>query len=139
MIRLFISERVSLAAWAAAAQPLVPKPGFTEKRERVQCGRMSCVAKTFFARLGCRRVQTGGFVGLLGAFKVVCVSRQVRAYCLSFAKRGSGPGGPPRPKTSGKLQYRFVISLSVAICRWISTINFVLGLTCSEGQLLTMR
>ena len=43
-----------------------------EWREQVKCGRMSCVAKTVFARPGCRRVQTGGFVGLLGAFKVVC-------------------------------------------------------------------
>ena len=63
---------VSLVAWAAAGQQLVPKPGFTEKRERVQFGRMGCVARTFYARPGCRRVQTGGFVGLPGAFKVVC-------------------------------------------------------------------
>ena len=57
---------------AAAAQQLVPKPGFTEKRERVLCGRMGCEAKTFYARPGCRRMRTGGFVGLPGAFKVVC-------------------------------------------------------------------
>jgi hypothetical protein len=59
-------------AWPAAAQQLTPKPGFTEKRDRVLCGRMGCEAKTFYARPGCRRVQTGGFVGLPGAFKVVC-------------------------------------------------------------------
>ena len=60
------------AVWDAAAQQLVPRPGFTEKRDRVVCGRMGCEAKTFYARPGCRRVQTGGFVGLPGAFKVVC-------------------------------------------------------------------
>ena len=63
---------VSLVVWGAAAKQLVPKPGFTEKRERVVCGRMGCEPKTFYARPGCRRVQTGGFVGLPGAFKVVC-------------------------------------------------------------------
>jgi hypothetical protein len=66
----------SMLAWDAAAQglrpQLTPKPGFTEKRERVLCGRMGCEAKTFYARPGCRRVQTGGFVGLPGAFKLVC-------------------------------------------------------------------
>jgi hypothetical protein len=35
MIRLSLSAcLVSLVVWAAAAQQLVPKPGFTEKRER---------------------------------------------------------------------------------------------------------
>jgi hypothetical protein len=63
---------LSLVVWTASAQQLTPKAGFTEKRERVQCGRMGCEAKTFYARPGCRRVQTGGFVGLPGAFKVVC-------------------------------------------------------------------
>jgi hypothetical protein len=76
---------------------------------------------------------------LLGAFKVVCVSRQCALTAYRLQSGDQAPGGPPRPETSGKLQYRFAISLSVAICRWISTINFVLGLTCSEGQLLTMR
>jgi hypothetical protein len=63
---------LTLVVWAAAAQQLVPKPGFTEKLERVLCGRMGCEAKTFYARPGCRRMRTGGFVGLPGAFKVVC-------------------------------------------------------------------
>jgi hypothetical protein len=74
MIRLLaLSTLVSLIfVWAASAQQLQPKPGFTEKRERVLCGRMGCEAKTFYARPGCRRVQTGGWVGLPGAFKVVC-------------------------------------------------------------------
>jgi hypothetical protein len=63
---------VSTFVWTAAAQQLQPKPGFTEKRERVVCGRMGCEAKTFYARPGCQRVQTGGWVGLPGAFKVVC-------------------------------------------------------------------
>jgi hypothetical protein len=63
---------LTLVVWAAAAQQLVPKPGFTEKRERVLCARMGCEAKTFYARPGCRRMRTGGFVGLPGAFKVVC-------------------------------------------------------------------
>ena len=69
-----ISERVSreFGCVGAAAQQLVQKPGFTEKRERVVCGRMGCEPKTFYARPGCRRVQTGGFVGLPGACKVVC-------------------------------------------------------------------
>jgi hypothetical protein len=62
----------TIVGWDAAAQQLVPRPGFTEKRERVVCGRMGCEAKTFYARPGCRRVRTGGFVGLPGAFKVVC-------------------------------------------------------------------
>jgi hypothetical protein len=65
------------AVWDAAAQQLVPRPGFTEKRDRVVCGRMGCEAKTFYARPGCRRVQTGGFVGLPGAFKVVCGEKPV--------------------------------------------------------------
>jgi hypothetical protein len=63
---------VSTFVLTAAAQQLQPKLGFTEKRERVVCGRMGCEAKTFYARPGCRRVQTGGWVGLPGAFKVVC-------------------------------------------------------------------
>jgi hypothetical protein len=63
---------LSLVMWTASAQQLTPKPGFTEKRERVRCNRMGCEARTFYARPGCRRVQTGGFVGLPGAFKVVC-------------------------------------------------------------------
>jgi hypothetical protein len=63
---------LSLVVWTASAQQLTPKPGFTEKRERVLCGRMGCEPKTFYARPGCRRVQTGGFVGLPGAFKIVC-------------------------------------------------------------------
>jgi hypothetical protein len=49
---------VSLVVWGAAAQQLVPKPGFTEKRERVVCGRMGCEPKTFMhdrAAEGCRR------------------------------------------------------------------------------------
>ena len=51
MIRLSLSACfVSLVVWSAAAQSLVPKPGFTEKRERVLCGRMGCEAKTFYAR-----------------------------------------------------------------------------------------
>jgi hypothetical protein len=62
----------TIVGWDAAAQQLVPRPEFTEKRERVVCGRMGCEAKTFYARPGCRRVRTGGFVGLPGAFKVVC-------------------------------------------------------------------
>jgi hypothetical protein len=62
----------TLVVWDAAAQQLMPRPGFTEKHDRVVCGRMGCEAKTFYARPGCRRVQTGGFVGLPGAFKVVC-------------------------------------------------------------------
>jgi hypothetical protein len=65
-------RHLSLVVWATSAQQLTPKPGFTEKRERVLCGRMGCEAKIFYARPGCRRVQTGGFVGLPGAFKVVC-------------------------------------------------------------------
>ena len=56
----------------AAAQQLQPKPGFTEKRDRVLCGRLGCEAKTFYARPGCRRVWNGGFKGMPGAFKVVC-------------------------------------------------------------------
>ena len=63
---------LSLVVSAAAAQPLVPKPGFTEKRERVQCNRVGCVAKTFYARPGCRRIWSGGFKGMPGDFKVVC-------------------------------------------------------------------
>ena len=51
MIRLSLSACfVSLVVWSAAAQSLVPKPGFTEKRERVLCGRMGCEAKAFYAR-----------------------------------------------------------------------------------------
>jgi hypothetical protein len=38
---------LSLVVWTASAQQLTPKPGFTEKRERVLCGRMGCEAKTF--------------------------------------------------------------------------------------------
>ena len=73
MIRLSLGTcLVGLVVWAAEAQSLVPKPGFTEKRERVLCGRMGCEAKTFYARPGCRRQRTGGFVGMPGAFKVVC-------------------------------------------------------------------
>ena len=73
MIRLSLSAcLVSLVVSAAAAQQLVPKPGFTEKRERVLCGRMGCAAKTFYARPGCRRVWSGGFKGLANDFKVVC-------------------------------------------------------------------
>jgi hypothetical protein len=73
MIRLSLSAcLVSLVVWTAAAQQLVPKPGFTEKRERMRCNRMGCEARTFYARPGCRRMATGGFVGLPGAFKVVC-------------------------------------------------------------------
>jgi hypothetical protein len=33
---------LSLVVWTASAQQLTPKPGFTEKRERVLCGRMGC-------------------------------------------------------------------------------------------------
>ena len=70
---LFLSITLgTLVVWDAAAQQLVPKPGFTEKRERVLCGRLGCEAKTFYARPGCRRMRIGGFVGLPGAFKVVC-------------------------------------------------------------------
>jgi hypothetical protein len=73
MIRLSLSVcLVSLVVAAAAAQSLVPKPGLTEKRERVQCNRMGCVARTFYARPGCRRVWSGGFKGVAGDFKVVC-------------------------------------------------------------------
>ena len=74
MVRLFTLSTClvsSIFVWAAPAQQLQPRPGFTEKRERVLCGRMGCEAKTFYARPGCRRVQTGGWVGLPGAFKVV--------------------------------------------------------------------
>jgi hypothetical protein len=67
---LFLSITLgTLVVWDAAAQQLVPKPG---KRKRVLCGRLGCEAKTFYVRPGCRRMRTGGFVGLPGAFKVVC-------------------------------------------------------------------
>ena len=67
---LFLSITLgTLVVWDAAAQQLVPKPG---KRKRVLSGRLGCEAKTFYARPGCRRMRTGGFVGLPGAFKVVC-------------------------------------------------------------------
>jgi hypothetical protein len=59
-------------AVTAAAQQLQPKPGFTEKRERVLCGRLGCEAKTFYARPGCRRMWVGGFPGAPNNFKVVC-------------------------------------------------------------------
>jgi hypothetical protein len=35
---------------AASPQQLTPKPGFTEKLDRVLCGRLGCEAKTFYAR-----------------------------------------------------------------------------------------
>jgi hypothetical protein len=63
---------LTTVVWTAAAQQLQPKPGFTEKRDRVLCGRLGCEAKTFYARPGCRRVWSGGFKGMPGAFKVVC-------------------------------------------------------------------
>ena len=73
MIRLLSACLLSLIfVWSAAAQQLQPKPGFTEKRDRVLCGRLGCEAKTFYARPGCRRIWTGGFKGAAGAFKVVC-------------------------------------------------------------------
>jgi hypothetical protein len=72
----FVGSATFALPWTATAQQLQPKPGFTEKRERVLCGRMGCEAKTFYARPGCRRVQTGGWVGLPGAFKVVCGEKQ---------------------------------------------------------------
>jgi hypothetical protein len=75
MIRLSLSAcLVSLVVWAAAAQPLQlqPKPGFTEQRTRVFCGRLGCNERTFYARPGCRRMWTGGFRGLAGSSKVVC-------------------------------------------------------------------
>ena len=37
----------TLVVWDAAAQQLMPRPGFTEKHDRVVCGRMGCEAKTF--------------------------------------------------------------------------------------------
>ena len=42
---------VSLVVWGAAAQQLVPKPGFTEKRERVVCGRMGCEPRDLLPRV----------------------------------------------------------------------------------------
>ena len=36
---------------------------------RTMSDRLGCEAKGFYARPGCRRVQTGGFVGLPGAFR----------------------------------------------------------------------
>jgi hypothetical protein len=78
MIRLlslstcFVSLLVwTAAAQTAAAQQLQPKPGFTEKRDRVLCGRLGCEAKTFYARPGCRRVRTGG-LGNGNVFRLVC-------------------------------------------------------------------
>jgi hypothetical protein len=52
MIRLLALSTLvsSIFVWTASAQQLQPKPGFTEKRERVLCGRMGCEAKTFYAR-----------------------------------------------------------------------------------------
>jgi hypothetical protein len=50
----------SIFIGTATAQQLVPKPGFTEKRERVLCGNRGCEAQTFYARPGCKRVRTGG-------------------------------------------------------------------------------
>jgi hypothetical protein len=76
MIRLlFLSTCfVSIFVWTVEAQQLQPKPGFTEKRDRVVCGRLGCEAKTFYARPGCRRVRTGG-LGSGNFFKVVCGER----------------------------------------------------------------
>jgi hypothetical protein len=77
---------VSVFMWTASAQQLQPKPGFTEKRERVLCGRLGCEAKTYRAVEGCR-LEAGLACPVLSKLFVVGSSRAQPASCCAAAGR----------------------------------------------------